>query len=150
MRYEFSKEDEDFRQELRSWIRDEIPGEFKDWQGVDEAADGFEYGLEIRRKLAKKGWLTMAWPKEYGGQGASYMKQVIFNEEMSYHRMPGRDGFGAIRAGCRQCNCHHLGAEGDFCDADTGQCQCKPGVTGITCDQCLPLHFGFSSSGSYW
>ena len=37
MRYEFSKEDEDFRQELRSWIRDEIPGEFKDWQGVDEA-----------------------------------------------------------------------------------------------------------------
>ena len=45
MRYEFSKEDEDFRQELRSWIRDEIPGEFKDWQGVDEAADGFEYGL---------------------------------------------------------------------------------------------------------
>lgn len=41
MRYEFSKEDEDFRQELRSWIRDEIPGEFKDWQGVDEAADGF-------------------------------------------------------------------------------------------------------------
>ena len=34
MRYEFSKEDEDFRQELRSWIRDEIPGDFKDWQGV--------------------------------------------------------------------------------------------------------------------
>ena len=45
MRYEFSKEDEDFRQELRSWIRDEIQGDFKDWQGVDESADGFEYGL---------------------------------------------------------------------------------------------------------
>ena len=41
----------------------------------------------------------MAWPKEYGGQGASYMKQVIFNEEMSYHRMPGRDGFGAKMLG---------------------------------------------------
>ena len=50
MRYEFSKEDEDFRQELRSWIRDEIQGDFKDWQGVDEAADGVEYGLEIRKK----------------------------------------------------------------------------------------------------
>ena len=41
----------------------------------------------------------MAWPKEYGGQGASFMKQVIFNEEMSYHRMPGRDGFGAKMLG---------------------------------------------------
>ena len=27
------------------------------------------------------------------------MKQVIFNEEMSYHRMPGRDGFGAKMLG---------------------------------------------------
>ena len=23
--------------------------------------------------LAEHGWLTMAWPKEYGGQAASYM-----------------------------------------------------------------------------
>ena len=95
MRYEFTKEDEIFRNELREWIRDEIPVKFDEWQGVDETGDDFEYSLEIRKKLAEKGWLTMAWPKEYGGQGASYMKQVIFNEEMSYHRMPGRGGFGA-------------------------------------------------------
>ena len=36
--------------------------------GVDETGDDFEYSLEIRKKLAEKGWLTMAWPKEYGGQ----------------------------------------------------------------------------------
>lgn len=99
MRYTFTEEDEKFRQELRSWIRNEIPVNFEKWHGVNEAGEDFEYGLKIRRKLAKKGWLTMAWPKEYGGQGASYMKQVIFNEEMSYHRMPGRDGFGAKMLG---------------------------------------------------
>ena len=99
MRYEFTKEDEIFRNELREWIRNEISVDFNEWQGVDETGDDFEYSLEIRKKLAKKGWLTMAWPKEYGGQGASYMKQVIFNEEMSYHRMPGRDGFGAKMLG---------------------------------------------------
>ena len=99
MRYTFTQEDEEFRQELRDWIRNEIPVNFEKWHGVNEAGDDFEYGLKIRRKLAKKGWLTMAWPKEYGGQGASYMKQVIFNEEMSYHRMPGRDGFGAKMLG---------------------------------------------------
>ncbi len=99
MRYIFTQEDEKFRQELRDWIRNEIPVNFEKWHGVNEAGEDFEYGLKIRRKLAKKGWLTMAWPKEYGGQGASYMKQVIFNEEMSYHRMPGRDGFGAKMLG---------------------------------------------------
>ena len=99
MRYIFTQEDEKFRQELRGWIRNEIPVNFEKWHGVNEAGEDFEYGLKIRRKLAKKGWLTMAWPKEYGGQGASYMKQVIFNEEMSYHRMPGRDGFGAKMLG---------------------------------------------------
>ena len=99
MRYEFTKEDEIFRNELREWIRNEISVDFNEWQGVDETGDDFEYSLEIRKKLAEKGWLTMAWPKEYGGQGASYMKQVIFNEEMSYHRMPGRDGFGAKMLG---------------------------------------------------
>ena len=99
MRYTFTQEDEEFSQELRDWIRNEIPVNFEKWDGVNEAGDDFEYGLKIRRKLAKKGWLTMAWPKEYGGQGASYMKQVIFNEEMSYHRMPGRDGFGAKMLG---------------------------------------------------
>ncbi len=99
MRYTFTEEDEKFRQELRVWIRNEIPVNFEKWHGVNEAGEDFEYGLKIRRKLANKGWLTMAWPKEYGGQGASYMKQVIFNEEMSYHRMPGRDGFGAKMLG---------------------------------------------------
>ena len=99
MRYTFTEEDEKFRQELRNWIRNEIPVNFEKWHGVNEAGEDFEYGLKIRRKLAKKGWLTMAWPKEYGGQGASYMKQVIFNEEMSYHRMPGRDGLGAKMLG---------------------------------------------------
>jgi len=99
LRYTFTEEDEKFRQELRNWIRNEIPVNFEKWHGVNEAGEDFEYGLKIRRKLAKKGWLTMAWPKEYGGQGASYMKQVIFNEEMSYHRMPGRDGFGAKMLG---------------------------------------------------
>jgi len=72
MRYEFTNEDELFRNELRDWIRNELPEDFNHWQGVDEAGDDFEYSLEVRKKLAKKGWLTMAWPKEYGGQGAFY------------------------------------------------------------------------------
>ncbi|GIS30268.1 MAG: hypothetical protein Ct9H90mP2_06510 [Dehalococcoidia bacterium] len=39
MRYEFTKEDEIFRNELREWIRNEISVDFNEWQGVDETGD---------------------------------------------------------------------------------------------------------------
>ena len=48
----------------------------------------------MRRKLADRGWLTMGWPKEYGGQDASPITQLVFYEEMAYHRAPGKDAFG--------------------------------------------------------
>jgi len=43
----------------------------------------------FRSKLAEKGWLTIAWPKEYGGEAHSYMEQAIFDERVSYYRAPG-------------------------------------------------------------
>jgi alkylation response protein AidB-like acyl-CoA dehydrogenase len=36
----------------------------------------------MSRALARNGWLTMAWPREYGGIGASHVQQVIFKEEL--------------------------------------------------------------------
>ena len=39
-----------------------------------------------------------------------------------------------------------IGSKSDVCDPDTGACDCLPGVTGIACGQCLPLHYGFLES----
>ena len=36
----------------------------------------------------------MAWPREYGGQGASSVTSAIFAEEMTYHEAPGKDNWG--------------------------------------------------------
>ena len=97
MRYAFTAEEEAFRTEVRDWLDEVLPPDF---QGGEEASDeGFELTLKYRKILADKGWLTLAWPVEYGGQGASFMNQVIFNEEMAYSRCPGRDGFGAKMLG---------------------------------------------------
>ena len=93
MNFAFTHEDEEFRRELRELIATELPPE---WEGTD--ADSRTYDLEVerhmRRKLAERGWLTMAWPKEYGGRGASHMKLVVYQEEMTYFRAPGVDTFG--------------------------------------------------------
>ena len=88
MNFKFSESEEAFREELKSWLNTELAAR----PGSDSNPDSeWAFNLEMRRKLAEKGWLTMAWPEEYGGQSASHMMQVIFAEEMSYNNAPGRD-----------------------------------------------------------
>ena len=91
MNFSLTDQESQFRDELRSWLQTELGDRNQDNETPDEE---WEFTLKMRRKLADKGWLTMAWPEEYGGQGASHMMQVIFAEEMSYYRAPGRDVFG--------------------------------------------------------
>ena len=98
MDFRFSLEDERFRTELLSFLKSTLPqpmpfpGEMTDEQE-------WELTTGIRRKLAEKGWLTMSWPEIYGGQAASSIRTLIFNEEMSYHLIPGRDVFGSRMLG---------------------------------------------------
>ncbi|XP_031699694.1 netrin 2 isoform X2 [Anarrhichthys ocellatus] len=40
------------------------------------------------------------------------------------------------RRACKACDCHPVGAAGKTCNQTTGQCPCKDGVTGITCNRC--------------
>lgn len=55
------------------------------------------------------------------------------------------------------CDCHPVGAAGKTCNQTTGQCPCKDGVTGITCNRCAkgyqqsrsPIAPCISKAGSY-
>ncbi len=93
MDFRFSAEDELFRHDLLEFFRQELPS---DWEGLGRWPEEASWDLtrEIRKKMAQRGWLTMHWPEEYGGQGASPVRSAIFSEEVSYHRVPGRDIFG--------------------------------------------------------
>ncbi|XP_044844389.1 netrin-1-like [Mauremys mutica] len=47
------------------------------------------------------------------------------------------------RRACKACQCHPTGAVGTMCNQTTGQCQCKMGVSGLTCNRCAQ---GFQQS----
>uniref|UniRef100_A0A8C4XZ21 Netrin 5 n=1 Tax=Gopherus evgoodei TaxID=1825980 RepID=A0A8C4XZ21_9SAUR len=47
------------------------------------------------------------------------------------------------RRACKACQCHPIGAVSTMCNQTTGQCQCKMGVTGLTCNRCAQ---GFQQS----
>lgn len=49
--------------------------------------------------------------------------------------------------GCEECLCDPMGAVSSECDATTGQCSCKPSVSGMRCNQCVPGFTGMSSIG---
>ncbi|KYM95458.1 Netrin-A [Cyphomyrmex costatus] len=44
------------------------------------------------------------------------------------------------------CDCHPIGASGKTCNQSSGQCPCKDGVTGITCNRCAR---GYQQSRSH-
>ncbi|CAH2065798.1 unnamed protein product, partial [Iphiclides podalirius] len=45
------------------------------------------------------------------------------------------------------CNCSSLGSESNACDIRTGQCRCKPHVTGRACDTCEEGYWGLERGG---
>jgi len=87
MDFAFPQELEEFRKEVQTFVKQELPD---DWTGVDEDANP-ETIRPLRKKLSDKGWLTIAWPKEYGGMEAPHLQQLVFNEEMAYNRVPAAD-----------------------------------------------------------
>ena len=93
MDFRFSAEDEAWRQELRDWIRQEFGPEWSGFRaaGGNEGEEEYEFARSVRTRLAARGWTAPAWPTEYGGMGASFTQQAIFNEELAYHRVPGPD-----------------------------------------------------------
>jgi alkylation response protein AidB-like acyl-CoA dehydrogenase len=91
----FGEREEQLRAELRAFLKEHLPARdpTKDPRTDDEA---FEAAKRFNAELAKRGWLAPAWPKEYGGLGASIYEQMVFNEEFGYHGAPdtGTRGFG--------------------------------------------------------
>ncbi|MDO8613991.1 MAG: acyl-CoA dehydrogenase family protein [Dehalococcoidia bacterium] len=92
-----------FREEVRSFVERELPDELRQadigWGSFDMGGRRSPGAQTWRRKLAERGWIAPAWPKEYGGGGLSVMQQFILNEEMALARAPRVGGIGVGWAG---------------------------------------------------
>lgn len=86
MKFEFPPEAEEFRLELREFLAAELPDWWTHMFYDDERV--FPFTRQFCQKLAERGWLTTAWPKEYGGQDADIWMQLTLSEEMRYAGEP--------------------------------------------------------------
>jgi alkylation response protein AidB-like acyl-CoA dehydrogenase len=62
-------------------------GEVKSFVSTLPERENPAFDDTVRKELAARGWTALAWPKEYGGLGASPMQQMVFNEIMGYERI---------------------------------------------------------------
>ncbi|MFE6224931.1 acyl-CoA dehydrogenase family protein [Streptomyces sp. NPDC057854] len=86
---------EEFRREVRGWLRTHLTGEFAALRG--RGGPGREHEahaerLAWERHMAAHGWTCVGWPKEYGGRGANLEEQVAFHEEYALADAPARVG----------------------------------------------------------
>ena len=87
----YSPEEEAFRERVRKFLRENLPPGWAE-SGVGARPAGMsqlDFLRDWQRRLYENGFLGMAWPKEYGGQGASQIEMAIYNEESARVRAPG-------------------------------------------------------------
>jgi len=85
-------DDKRFRERLRQWFAANPAPEMAPLDSVGDDVDAQYLAAQRhwQKRLAEAGLAGIAWPREYGGQGASPMQQLIFHEE--HQRAGGRGG----------------------------------------------------------
>jgi alkylation response protein AidB-like acyl-CoA dehydrogenase len=85
---DFSTEQRDFREEVRSWLAEHKPTTPR----PSSAAGIRAYDTGWQRTQYEGGWAGISWPQEYGGRGLSLLEQLIWYEEYGRARLPSIDG----------------------------------------------------------
>jgi alkylation response protein AidB-like acyl-CoA dehydrogenase len=94
MELTFTPAQTEFRDEVRTWLRENIPTEPPPHGDFTEMVD---YDMAWQRRQFDAGWAGISWPKEYGGRGLSTVEQVIWYEEYARAQAPtGRTNFCGI------------------------------------------------------
>ena len=86
MDFDMGPKASELRAELRELVKSHVPQDFLG-AFTDDPAD-LETAQRFCRTLAERDLLCLAWPREFGGGGASVWEQTVVREEMWAHHEP--------------------------------------------------------------
>jgi alkylation response protein AidB-like acyl-CoA dehydrogenase len=91
----FTPEEQKFREEIRAWVRENLPQDIshKVHNALHLTRDDMQRWARI---LGKKGWLGHGWPKEFGGPGWTAVQKHLFEEECALAGAPRVVPFGPV------------------------------------------------------
>ncbi len=85
MRIDYTDEQKALRDELRTYFNELITPEVRSQLG---ALEGGGLYRSLIKQMGTDGWLGVGWPKQYGGQGRSWVEQQIWFDEARRHGAP--------------------------------------------------------------
>jgi alkylation response protein AidB-like acyl-CoA dehydrogenase len=94
----FTADELAFRDEVRAFLREQLPRELSDRvkAGLVVRADDYR---AWQKTLFKRGWAAPTWPKEFGGTGWDPVRIHIFEEELALAGAPKTVPFGLRMVG---------------------------------------------------
>ncbi len=93
-----SPDESAFRDEVRGFIRDQLPDEIGERMRSGHSARKADI-VAWQRILNKKGWAAYSWPEEWGGPGWSAVQRMIFLEEIQGAPAPEVNPFNITMLG---------------------------------------------------
>lgn len=95
MNLAFTPEEQQFREEVRTWVRENLPQDIsqKVHNALRLSRDDMQRWAKI---LGRKGWLGYGWPKEFGGPGWTAVQKHLFEEECALAGAPRIVPFGPV------------------------------------------------------
>ncbi|HYM74291.1 MAG TPA: acyl-CoA dehydrogenase family protein [Stellaceae bacterium] len=94
----FSAEELAFRDELRGFIRDNLPADIRDKMRLGYAPEK-EDTRRWQRILNARHWAAYSWPKEWGGPGWTPVQRMMFLEENMLTPAPDMQVFNVTMIG---------------------------------------------------
>ena len=91
----FTPEELAFRDEIRSWVKQNLPADIstKVLRAQRLTRDDMQRWAKI---LGKQGWLGYGWPKQFGGPGWTAVQKHLFEEECAMAGAPRIVPFGPV------------------------------------------------------
>ena len=97
MDLDITAEDQQFREEVRTWLEENKPRDPPPLGGQEMR----EYLMAWQRTQYEGGWAGVSWPKEYGGLGLTPIQELIWFEEYAAADAPplGMNTIGQYHGG---------------------------------------------------
>lgn len=89
----------ELRKQFDDFFREEMKKAPPGWENTatDQATpEGYAFAKHMAHEMGKRGWLSMGWPKKYGGSEKSIYEQFAFNEALARWKAPGVNPFGVL------------------------------------------------------